>query len=157
PNRTYIISKTFAKKLNSFYEFKIESFRSEIHVKKDVWQKFYTGYLKDSILDDSSKIYSFLLGAYVRYGLATDTIDEIKVANSLTKSTTCLKLLKHIGCDEVSIKYTQSIPTQVIVYFKPTKKLEEMIEDFKPLMKDLNDSRNSFYQKFLEDSSDNKR
>ncbi len=142
--RIYIKSRTFAKELNSYFDFKSNS--TKILIKKNNWEKCYSGYLKEGIFDDSSKIYSFILGAYIRHGKATDSIYMIDVANSLTICETSLKLLQLIGCKEVSIKSTESLPTSVIVYFKPTKKLTELMTLWDPLLIKLREYKAAFFK-----------
>ncbi len=142
-----INSKTLTKELNSLYNFRDDS--TEINTKNNVWEKEYRGYLKDDIFNDSTKMYSFLLGAYLRYGKTLDTTSKIQMSNSITKSQACLKLLEAIGCSDLTVKILPHIPAQHIINFKPTEKLDSLIKYFEPLIQKQNSSWNLYRKQLL--------
>ena len=91
-NRTYLFSDSSAKELNLFYNFK--NYGTSVLSKANKWEPESTGSLKNNILVDSTQIYSFLLGAYLRYGEKLDSIYKIQITNSFSKASVCQTLLK---------------------------------------------------------------
>lgn len=145
-NKIHIVSDSVAKYVNSFYDFKNYGDSEFI---KNALEPIFRGSLKDDILKDSLQIYSFLIGAYLRYGENLDSIYKIQVANSLSKASVYLNLLKKIGCSKISFKHLDGIPGQHIVYFYPNQKFQNYLTNFESLRKKLSSSHNLFYKNLL--------
>lgn len=101
-------SDELSKKLNSFYG----------ENDKLISDKFET----------KNGIYSYLAGAYYRYGEKLDsTIYKIQLTNSPNHNI-CNELLKKAGCDKVVYEYLRNIPAQFIYYFEPTDELKKYLD-----------------------------
>ena len=97
---------------------------------RNSWDSIYTGRLKENIFHDSTEVYSFLLGVYMRFGEKLDTIYKIRFLTSISKAHFCLNLLKKIGCSETNSELVSTIPSQNIIYFKPTEELDKYLIAF---------------------------
>lgn len=107
-NPREMYSDELSKKLNSFYGEKDELLSTKFETK--------------------NQIYSFLAGAYYRYGEKLDSsIYKIQVSNSPNHNI-YNELLKKIGCENVLYEYLKNIPTQFIYYFEPTDELKKYFD-----------------------------
>ena len=126
-NHCEMYSDELSKKLNSFYGEKDELLSNKFETKK--------------------QFYSFLAGAYYRYGEKLDSsIYKIQLTNSPNHHI-CYELLKKSGCENVLYEYLQNIPAQFIYYFEPTDELKryfDSIEFEKEILK------KSFYNQIEE-------
>lgn len=126
-NHSEMYSDELSKKLNGFYGEKDELLSTKFESKK--------------------QFYSFLTGAYYRYGEKLDSsIYKIQLTNSPNHHI-CFELLKKIGCENVLYEYLKNIPAQFIYYFEPTdelKKYFDSIEFEKEILK------KSFYNEIEE-------
>ncbi|TDD98532.1 hypothetical protein [Flavobacterium cellulosilyticum] len=126
-NHSEMYSDELSKKKNSFYGEKEELLSNKFETK--------------------NQIYSFLAGAYYRYGEKLDSaIYKIQLTNSPNHHI-CYELLKKIGCENVLYEYLKNIPAQFIYYFEPTdelKKYFDSIEFEKEILK------KSFYNEIEE-------
>ena len=126
-NHCEMYSDELSKKLNSFYGEKDELLSNKFETKK--------------------QFYSFLAGAYYRYGEKLDSsIYKIQLTNSPNHHI-CYELLKKSGCENVLYEYLQNIPAQFIYYFEPTDELKryfDSIEFEKEILK------KSFYNEIEE-------
>ena len=139
----HIVSDSIAKNVNSFYEFNNNEERS-LDMGRNAWDSIYTGRLKENIFHDSTEVYSFLLGAYMRFGEKRDTIYKIRFLTSISKAHFCLDLLKKIGCSETNSEFIPTIPSQNIIYFKPTEELDKYLSAFDFLKSRLTASLNIY-------------
>jgi len=104
-NHSEMYSDELSKKLNSFYGEKDELLSNKFETKK--------------------QFYSFLAGAYYRYGEKLDSsIYKIQLTNSPNHHI-CYELLKKSGCENVLYEYLKNIPAQFIYYFAPTDELKK--------------------------------
>jgi hypothetical protein len=142
----YIISDSMAKNMNSFYDFKNIDERSQSSG-TNLWDTLYSGRLKENIFHDSTEIYSFLFGVCMRFGQRSDSIYKIRLLNSFSKSRFCLDLLKKIGCSETNSEYVSTVPSQNIIYFKPTERLDEYLKALEILRSQLSKSNISLRQR----------
>jgi hypothetical protein len=142
----YIVSDSIAKNVNSFYDFKNIDERSQSSG-TNLWDTLYTGRLKENIFHDSTEIYSFLFGVCMRFGEKLDTGYKIRLLNSFSKSRFCMDLLKKIGCSETSSEFIATVPSQNIIYFKPTEKLCEYLVALEILRSQLSKSNISLRQR----------
>ena len=126
-NHCEMYSDELSKKLNSFYGEKDELLSNRFETK--------------------NQFYSFLAGAYYRYGEKLDSsIYKIQLTNSPNYNI-CYELLKKSGCENVLYEYLKNIPAQFIYYFEPTdelKKYFDSIEFEKEILK------KSFYNDIAE-------
>lgn len=123
---------------------------------KQMHDKYFdkNGDLFDETLDTEEKKYSFLLGAYYRYGELLDgNIYKIQVVNS-SKDKQLYRILKELDCDKIVYKFLRGyIPTSNIFYFVATPR---MIKYFKTIEKEKEVLRKSFlktmfHEKFEEE------
>lgn len=107
-NHGEMYSDELSKKINSFYGEKDELLIAKFETK--------------------NQIYSFLAGAYYRYGEKLDSsIYKIQVSNS-PNHIIYNELLKKIGCENVLYEYLKNIPAQFIYYFEPTDELKKYFD-----------------------------
>ncbi|HSZ85489.1 MAG TPA: hypothetical protein VK787_05630 [Puia sp.] len=135
----HIVSDSIAKKVNSFYEFRNMEQRT-LDDGTNMWDTLFSGRLKENIFHDSLEAYSFLLGVYTRFGKKLDTIYRIQFLSPVSKAHFCLNLLTKVGCTNISSDLMEVAPSQNIIYFKPTEKLEKYLTAFEFLKSELNRS-----------------
>jgi len=98
-----MFSKIMANKLHNFYDEK--------------------GNLNNNIFDSEDKKYSFITGAFVRYGaVIQDNFYKIHIYNS-SKDKVILALLKDLYCNKIAYKSLNGIPNSDIFYFEATPRL----------------------------------
>ena len=111
-------SDTLSKILNNFYDEK--------------------GLLINSLFKTNEQICSFIAGVYYRDGKKIDTlIYKIQLYNS-PKNQNCYELLKQIGCNRIFFQYSRGFPSVYILYFKPTKELDNYLYSIEEENKELN-------------------
>lgn len=104
-NHCEMYSDELSKKLNSFYGEK-----DELLINK---------------FESKNQFYSYLAGAYYRYGEKLDSsIYKIQLTNSPNHNV-CYELLKKSDCENVLYEYLNNIPAQFIYYFEPTDELKK--------------------------------
>ena len=97
----------------------------------------YVGRIKDDIFKKDSERYSFLTGAFLKYGGKNDSSYFISMPNSVSKIKVATELLKELNCTDVEyVIYKDFIPVGHKVYFKPTDELKKYFEE---INKKLND------------------
>ena len=140
-----ILSDTLFKKLNSYYVFhESGSYTSDGDPELDN-RPILMGALKENIFSDDAEKFAFLAGAYVRFGFRKDTCYEILIANSLSKARVCYEVLKYFKCKPFYTTIQGNIPTPHMVYFHPTKEMEEYLNRFMYLRRRLEKSRKTFF------------
>ncbi|MEL1242609.1 hypothetical protein [Flavobacterium flavipallidum] len=130
-NHCEMYSDELSKKLNSFYGDKDEL----------VGNKFET----------KNQFYSYLAGAYYRYGEKLDSsIYKIQLTNSPNHNI-CYELLRKSGCKKILYEYLKNIPAQFIYYFEPTDALKIYLDSFELEKEILKDSfYNQIEEEFME-------
>ena len=100
----------------------------------DYFDTIYTGKLKTNIFETELQKFSFITGAYIRFGGHSDSIYHISVANSVSKVRALDELLKEIGCSNVEYKIEKNnIPVGHTVFFKPTDELKTYFKEYQNL------------------------
>lgn len=126
-NHSEMFSDELSKKLNSFYGEKNELLSNKFETK--------------------NQFYSFLAGAYYRYGEKLDSsIYKIQLTNSPNHHI-CYELLKKSGCENVLYEYLNNIPAQFIYYFEPTDELKKYFDSIEFENKIL---KKSYYNQIAE-------
>lgn len=150
PQGIKMYSPTLSKRVDDFYDYSPGStFTGQMDT-------VYSGKLKKQKFVTDKQIYSFLLGAYLRYGedknrtniitqllKKENKIDSAKLyenecyafnlPNAPSKAKLCGELLKGLGCESVDYIYRTSIPAGHFVIFNPTRKMIDVINDAKLL------------------------
>jgi hypothetical protein len=85
--------------------------------------------MKDKIITHKQKT-SFLLGAFLRYGIATDSTKQvISIPNSQGKAGLCEEILKEFGCKNVVYTILKDyIPVGHKVSFEPSEEVGKRIQ-----------------------------
>lgn len=145
-NRIELHSASLAQKMNNFYFFQ-PSGRGSYSGEED-WKTLnfdsltktpdfytthfdtiYTGRIAEDIFKNDSERFSFIAGAYTRFGGNKDSPYSINVANSLSKVRVVDKLLKELKCTNVEYVVRKGyIPVGHTVYFTPTNELKQYFE-----------------------------
>lgn len=133
-NGSKMYSKNLANKINANYTYKVYGWSQ----KNDT---IFYGKLKENVFENELKKVSFIIGAYSRFGEQKDKKYCLKFNNSLSKFAECEKILKELDCEKVEIEIIKNIPTTQLIYFKPSKKLEQYFEKYKYLRKQITESR----------------
>jgi hypothetical protein len=112
----------------------------------------YAGVLKNEKFVTEKQMRSFILGAYLRYGRNSEgtnsliqllkrenlmEIDKefnrevyaIAMTNAPTKAKLCAALLENLGCENVEFYYRKSIPAGNFVFFTPSQKIIDVINE----------------------------
>ncbi|PRZ26464.1 hypothetical protein [Flavobacterium granuli] len=140
-------SKKISKKMNSFYDFKHEGgFKYFLDPKDKEWRKkqddyykstepkdtVYVGTMKANLFKTNVQKISFIIGAYSRYGEQKETRYCISLYNSVSKYEYCIAILKQLKCTNIEKKITDNnIPTNKLVYFKPSRELKKYLDAYK--------------------------
>lgn len=145
-NRLELHSASLAQKMNGFYFFQPsgrgaysgeEDFKSlnldSLTKTPDFYTTYfdtiYTGRIAADIFKNDAERYSFIAGAYTRFGGKKDSLYCINVANSLSKARVVNALLKELKCANVEYVVKKDfIPVGHTVYFTPTDELKKYIE-----------------------------
>lgn len=145
-NRIELHSASLAHKINSYYLFQ-PSGRGAYSGEEDwktlnfdsltkipdfystYFDTIYTGRIAADIFKNDSERYSFIAGAYIRFGGKKDSRYSINVANSLSKVRVITTLLKELNCANVEyVMKKDYIPVGHTVYFTPTDELKQYLE-----------------------------
>lgn len=137
-------SKKISERINSFYSYKFNgAFKSFIDPKDKEWRKkqddYYKskepkdticeGTMKDDLFKTDKQKISFIVGAYSRYGVPNQTRCCMRMFNSISKFDYCVSVLKQLKCENVEKEIIENIPTNQLVYFKPSPELKEYLEE----------------------------
>ncbi len=128
-----------------------EIFSSEL---SKILNSFYGEHdqLLDEKFENLNQKYSFITGAYYRYGFSNNSkVCKIQLANS-PKHRNCYSILKEIGCENIFYQYLRNIPAQFILYFEPTDKLQEYFDLIEQERIDLRESFINSIMKLMGDS-----
>lgn len=89
----------------------------------------YTGTIKKEELATEKQKLSFLLGAFLRYGITYQDF-YLSLPASPDKAELCAEILKNCGCDSVQyIVYEDYIPVGHKVHFKPSSNVKSVITE----------------------------
>ena len=147
-NRQELRSESLAQKMNDFFIFKpsgrrVYSGEEDIETLKlnfdsltktpdfyaTHFDTLYIGHIKDDIFKNDSEKYSFLTGAFIKYGGKNDSTYFISMPNSVSKIKVATELLKELNCTDVEYTiYRDFIPVGHKVFFKPTDELKKYFE-----------------------------
>jgi hypothetical protein len=143
-------SEKIAKKMNAFYTFKFEGgfkidssffnrnlrikeFRTkmaEFNASSAPKDTVYIGMMKSNLFTTKKQRFSFILGAYSRYGVPSENRYCITLYNSSSKLTSCLSVLKELKCSGIELKIVNNIPTNQLIYFKPSQELKMYLDHY---------------------------
>ena len=145
-NRIELYSESLAQRMDDFYYFQATG-RGSYNRQDDLrtlnldsltktpdfltthFDTIFTGRIDEGIFRNDSEIFSFIAGAYMRFGGKMDSLYYIDITNSLSKVRVLNDLLKEIKCTNVEYVMKKGyIPVGHTVYFTPTDKLEEYFE-----------------------------
>ena len=138
--RFEIYSKTLAEKINEYYIYKpsgravycgksdfttlnLDSLTKTKNFYATNFDSVYTGRLRTDIFKNDLQKLSFITGAYIRFGEATDSTFCIRMYNSVSKARICVNLLKEMKCSNVEYEILRNIPVNNIIHFTPTYEL----------------------------------
>jgi hypothetical protein len=119
----YIYSASLSKVVDGYFDYKPTG--RTIHL-----DTIYSGHLmKDKIITHKQKT-SFLLGAFLRYGIATDSKEYVlSIPNSRGKAELCEEILKEFGCKNVVYTILKDyIPVGHKVSFEPSEEVGKIIK-----------------------------
>ncbi len=140
-----IYSPSLSQKLDDFFDYKPGGMYTG---KMDT---VYFGTMKPEIVVNEKQIRSFLLGAWLRYGLSAEHtnilihllktekrietdkefhtgIQAFSMSNASSKAKLCKVLLEKLGCKNVEYYYRESIPAGHFVLFTPNQKIKKVIK-----------------------------
>ncbi|HQW68950.1 MAG TPA: hypothetical protein PLH25_04725 [Flavobacterium sp.] len=100
----------------------------------------FVGKLKLGIFKTEKQKLSYIVGAYTRYGDTNDKNYCIRIANSISTFPICVKLLKQLGCKKVRTKVIKALPYNYVIYFEPSKDLEEFLLKYRFLIRKSDNS-----------------
>lgn len=138
-------SKKIAERINAFYNYKFDgAFKYFIDTKDKEWRKKYDDYykskepkdtvyqgtMKDDLFKTDTQKISFIVGAYSRYGVPNQTRCCMRMFNSLSKFDYCISVLKQLQCENVEKDIIENIPTNQLIYFKPSRELKEYLDEY---------------------------
>jgi len=145
-NRIELYSETLAQRMDDFYYFQASG-RGSYNRQDDLrtlnldsltkipdfltthFDTIFTGRIDEGIFKNDYEIFSFIAGAYMRFGGKTDSLYYIDVTNSLSKVRVLNDLLKEVKCTKVEYVMKKGyIPVGHTVYFMPSDKLKEYFE-----------------------------
>lgn len=95
----------------------------------------YTGTIKKEELETEKQKLSFLLGAFLRYGITYQDF-YLSLPASPDKAKLCAEILKDCGCSDVEyIVYEDYVPVGHKVYFKPSANVKNVMNEAERLRK----------------------
>lgn len=139
--RLELESKILAQKMNDFYLFypsgrsayigeadfetlNIDSLSKTDDCYTTYFDTIYTGCIQSGIFKNDCERFSFITGAYIRFGGKNDSVYFISIANSVSKVKVATELLKELKCSNINYFVKEGyIPTPHTVYFTPTNEL----------------------------------
>jgi hypothetical protein len=144
--RLELRSAVLAQKVNDFYDFqssgrgiycgnadfntlRLDSLANTPDFRSKYFESVYTGRVKADIFTSDSERFSFIAGAYVRFGGKKDSLYYISITNSVSKVNVLAEQLKYLKCTNVNyIIKKDYIPCGHTVYFTPTEELKTYFE-----------------------------
>ena len=146
PQGIKLYSPTLSSKIDNYYHYEPTVIKTR---QGDI---VYSGSQKKEQFKTEKQKLSFMLGAYLRYGVDKDRtnliVQFLKIANLLdenkeyengayvfsmpnapNKANVCAELLKDLECKDVEYVISNRIPVGYYVIFIPSDKIREMITD----------------------------
>ncbi|WP_207430137.1 hypothetical protein [Sabulibacter ruber] len=133
-----LLSTRLSEKVNEAYEFK---WNKETDPKGN---KVYVGTLKPKVFKEDVEKYSFIAGAYVRYGSREEELYTIKFTNSLSKFDAVLRELKAIRCEIEKVDVSDGASVVQQISFKPSKELKVYLDKQEKLRLDILAKKDKF-------------
>jgi len=139
-------SMFLAQKVNDFYDFQssgrgiycgkadfktlnLDSLSKTPDFHSKYFEALYTGRMKTDIFTSNSERFSFIAGAYIRFGGKKDSLYYIRIPNSVSKVNILAEQLKYLKCTNVKYVIKKGyIPCGHTVYFTPTEELKNYLE-----------------------------
>ena len=139
-----LYSPTLSLKIDDYYNYK-----PQLHWTSQ-GDTTYSGELKKEKFETEKQKLSFLLGAYLSYGVDKDITNlllkfhekdnnldgyenisvSFSMPNAPTKAQTCVEILKDLGCNNVEyFVLKEYIPVGYQIIFIPTKKIQKVIDE----------------------------
>ncbi|WP_309640840.1 hypothetical protein [Flavobacterium sp.] len=128
-NKMIVYSAKLSKKINANFTFEKYALT---HPNKDT---VYYGKLKENLFQTELQKISFIVGLYSQSGVENKTRYCIRLSNSVRKFTEAEKVLKELHCQNVDVAIEKNIPTQFILYFKPSAALKKYLKEYMFLRK----------------------
>ncbi len=140
--RLELQSKSLAQKMDDFYFYKpsgrgaycgevdfktlnLDSLTQTPDFYTTYFDSVYTGRIKEDIFKNDTDRFSFIAGAYIRFGRKNDSLYYISIANSISKVRVLTEQLNELKCANVEYVMKKGyIPVGHTVYFTPTEELE---------------------------------
>ncbi|MTK52638.1 hypothetical protein [Paludibacter sp.] len=144
--RLELRSTLLAQKMNDFYDFQssgrgiycgkadfntleLDSLAKTPDFRSKYFESVYTGRVKADIFTSDSERFSFIVGAFIRFGGKKDSLYYISIPNSVSKVNVLAEQLKYLKCTNVNyIIKKDYIPCSHTVYFTPTEELKNYLE-----------------------------
>ncbi|MDP4202574.1 MAG: hypothetical protein Q8861_07745 [Bacteroidota bacterium] len=139
-------STLLAQKINDFYEYQsfgrgmycgkadfktlnLDSLAKTPDFRSKYFEPVYTGSVKADIFTSDSERFSFIAGAFIRFGGKKDSLYYISIPNSTSKVNVLTEQLKYLKCTNVNYVIKKDyIPCGHTVYFTPTEELKNYLE-----------------------------
>ncbi|MBC3541651.1 hypothetical protein ACFSC6_02020 [Rufibacter sediminis] len=134
-----IQSKKLVEHMNEAYSFK---WKDEVDENN---YKIYRGVLKPKAFPEDLEKYSFLAGAYVRYGNQEEEKYSLKL-NSKSKFDAILRELKALRCDILKVDIKDGETATQLITFLPTPKLKAYLDKQEPLRLAIQKKKEKFFQ-----------
>lgn len=139
--RLELKSKLLVQKMNDFFTFKpsgrgayngeadfnklnFDSLTKTPNFYKTHFDAVYSGEIKSGIFQNDTQKFSFIAGAFERFGEKEDSLYYISAANSDSKVRVVTQLLKDLKCSNVDYVISDYIPRGHKVFFTPTEELK---------------------------------
>lgn len=144
--RLELRSTVLAQKVNDFYDFQpsgrgtycgkadfktlnLDSLAKTPDFHTKYFEPVYTGRVKTDIFKNDSERFSFIAGAFIRFGGKKDSLYYISIPNSTSKVNALTEQLKYLKCTNVDYVIKKDyIPCGHTVYFTPTEELKNYLE-----------------------------
>ncbi|GAT62824.1 hypothetical protein [Paludibacter jiangxiensis] len=144
--RLELRSTLLSQKINDFYDFQpsgrgtycgkadfktlnLDSLAKTPDFHSKYFESVYTGSVKTDIFTSDSERFSFIAGAYIRFGGKKDSLYYISISNSTSKVKVLAEQLKYLKCTNVDYVIKKDyIPCGHTVYFTPTEELRNYLE-----------------------------
>ncbi len=151
--RLELLSMLLSQKINEFYfykpsgrgaysgkaDFKTLNFDSLTNIPDFLTTHFdtiFTGRIKGDIFKNDTERFSFIAGAYIRFGGEKDSLYYISVANSISKVRVATEQLKDLKCTNVEYVMKKGyLPVGHTVYFTPTEELKNYLKTIKQMLR----------------------
>lgn len=125
-------SKELTEEINKLFVFDFDDgFCTDRQDEKgDYIDSSFVGKIKTEIFKTKKQKISYIVGAYVRYGVKSDKGYRINIANSLSTFPACMKLLKELGCKNIKSKIVENIPYNYNIWFTPTTEVKAYLSKY---------------------------